>query len=110
MMAIDMDEYSGLYIKNGALIDEKDVYHHEKKDDFCIWRHKQHHHWWLGLCKDISKNAHLNANKICPYEGKLNKTIIGYVSYSGKFQYQLQGFLICRNLDMMHQMCKSKPL
>ena len=108
-----MDEYSGLYIKNGALIDEKDVYHHEKKDDFCIWWHKQNRHWWLGKCKDITKiagNAHLNTNKICPYEGKLNKTIIGYVSYSGEFQCQLQRVLICRNLDIMHQICKSAPL
>ena len=63
------------------------------RTDFCVWWHKQHQHWWLGQCKDVGKNpsnAYLNPGKICPYEEKFNKTIVGYISYSGKFQYALQ--------------------
>lgn len=96
-----MEDYSGLYIKNGGMIKERDVYYHVSRYDFCIWWHKQYRHWWLGKCKDIGENAgyaYLNPDKSCPHEGKSSewhksgsdKTINGYIFYSGNVQYTMK--------------------
>ena len=67
-----MDVYSGPYLKNGDLTNERDVYQHESKNENCIWWHIKHH-WWIGKCDDIGQNrghAYLNPYKSCPNEGK----------------------------------------
>ena len=68
-----MDDSSGRYLKNENSANERDVYHHESNNKFCIWWHKQWRHWWLGDCDNIGQNlgyAYLGPDKSCPNEGK----------------------------------------
>ena len=88
---MDMDKYSGLYIKKTSLTNGKDSYQHETLNKSCIWWHSSQQ-WWVGNCNLNDGYAYLDPYKSCPNDGQSgdwrrhgsDEIIHGHILYSCK--------------------------